>query len=99
MAGGARSWRRPIRAAELEHLKIYLAMRKRATELVGQGVISFTGEFIEGTCDPNRGTLMVIRHVDGGYFRIRPDSRPKSDAVPKYFPPPTGSAAEHARDE
>ena len=52
-------------AAEWEHLRIYFAMHKQATELVGRGVISFTGEFIEGTRDSNWGSMgadMVIRH-------------------------------------
>ena len=79
---------------------MYLAMHKQATDLVGRGVICFTRKLIEGTRDSNRRSMradMVIRHVDGGHFRIRQGSKPKTKATPKYFPPPIGSAAWHAR--
>ena len=84
-------------AAEWENWKMYIATRKNAEELVGPGVVSFTAEFIEGTGDPNRGGIprldLVLRHSDGGYVRLRAGSRPKNDAVPRFFP---GSAPEHA---
>ena len=64
--------------------RAYIATHKRAQQLVGSGIIGFTGEFIEGTQDPNRhGRMrmdMIIRHTDGGYVRIHPGSTRRSDA-------------------
>ena len=82
---------------EWANWKMYIAGHKNAKEIVGPGVVSFTAEFIEGTGDPNRGGIprldLVLRHSDGGYVRLRAGSRPKNDAVPRFFP---GSAPEHA---
>ena len=80
-------------------------MHRNAQRLVGPGVIAFTGEFIEGTRDPNRqGRMrmdMVIRHTNGGYVRIHPGGKIKNDATPKLFPPArvVSGATEHARTE
>ena len=43
----------------------------------------------------------VIYHTNGGYYRIHPGASIRSDAQPKYFPPPgaAGGAAEHAGEE
>ena len=84
--------------------KEYIATHNRAADLVGPGVISIGGEFIEGTYDPNRCQLrldIVIRHRDGGYLRIHPGTKRSNDAEPRYFPPtgPARSASEHAREE
>ena len=82
--------------------KAYIATHTIAQQLVGLGISGFTGEFIEGTQDPNRhGRMrmdMIIRHTDGGYVRIHPGSAIKTDAQPKLFPSDTaaGGAAEHA---
>ena len=80
-------------------------MHKMAQHLVGPGVIAFTGEFIAGTQDPNRqGRMrmdMVIRHTNGGYVRIHPGGKIKTDAKPKFFPPAAAAsgATEHASTE
>ena len=85
--------------------KSYIATHKIAQQLVGLGIIGFTGEYIEGTQDPNRSGRMcmdmIIRHTDGGYVRIHPGSKIKTDAQPKFFRAETaaGGAAEHAGEE
>ena len=74
----------------------YIATHSKAAELVGPGIVEFTGAFIEGTRDPNRDGRQrfdfVVRHADGSYWRLHPGSKPKNDADPKYFP--RGDAAE-----
>ena len=66
--------------------KTYIAMHKGAESLVGTGAIAVTGEFIDGTQDPNRGGKkrmdIVIRHADGGYVRIHPGREIREDAEP-----------------
>ena len=86
--------------AEWANWKLYIASHKYADAIVGPGVVFFTAEFIESTRDPNRGGIprldLVIRHSDGGYVRLHPGSKRKSDAAPRFFP---GSAPEHAAYE
>ena len=80
-------------------------MHKMAQDLVGPGVVAFTGEFIEGTSDANRAGMMrmdmIIRHTNGGYVRIHPGDKIKNDATPKLFPPAgaASGATEHASTE
>ena len=80
----------------------YVAMHHQADELVGPGITSFTTTFIAGTTDPNRSGQQrldfVIRHTNGGYWRIHPGSKPQSDAVPRYFPP-TNARTHSAADQ
>ena len=69
----------------------YVAVHPQANDLVGSGITSFEANFIAGTTDPNRSGQQrldfVIRHTDGGYWRIHPGSKPRLDAVPRYFTP------------
>ena len=94
-----------LTGANWPNWRAYIAMHKMAQRLVGPGVIAFTGEFIEGTRDPNRSGRMrmdmVIRHTDGGYVRIHPGPKIDNDALPKFFPPAgaASGAAEHAGTE
>ena len=64
-------------------------MHPQAEALVGPGIAAFEPAFIAGTRDPNRAGQQrldfVIYHTDGGYWRIHPGSKPRSDALPKYF--------------
>ncbi len=94
-------------AVEWENWKEYIATRKNAEQLVGLGVVAFTAELIEGTRDANRRGArrldLVLRHSDGQYVRLHPGPRPKSDAIPRFFPPTApehgahpSSAPEHA---
>jgi hypothetical protein len=78
------------------HWKEYVAFHKECEGLVGPGVVAVTGQRLAGTKDPNRRGAprydFVLHHQDGGYVRIHPGNKPKSDAAPKYFP---NSATEH----
>ena len=66
-------------------------MHSQAKELVGSGITAFVPAFIAGTKDPNRSgdprLDFIIRHTDGGYWRIHSGSKPRSDAKPRYFKP------------
>ena len=82
----------------------YVAMHPQANDLVGPGITAFEANFIAGTTDPNRRGQprldFVIRHTDGGYWRLHPGSKPSGDAVPRYFAPEiarTHSAADQWR--
>ena len=70
----------------------YIALHPRAADLVGPGIVEIFHAFIEGTLDPNRMGIprcdFVLQYPDGGYVRIHPGSRPRSDATPLFFPPP-----------
>ena len=69
-----------------------IALHPRAEDLVGPGIVEIFNAFIEGTEDPNRMRIprcdFVLQYADGGYVRIHPGSRTKSDARPLLFPPP-----------
>ena len=71
--------------------KPYVAMHHTATELVGPGIVAFEANFIAGTPDSNRSGQprldFVIRHTNGGYWRIHPGAKPNRDALPRYFAP------------
>ena len=85
--------------------RTYIAMHKDAESLVGAGITAASGEFIDGTQDPNRsgkGRLdSAIYHTDGGYVRIHPGNKIRDDAKPRYFTADeaAGGAAEHAGTE
>ena len=71
--------------------QLYVAMHKRSHDLVGPGIQTFEATFMAGTTDPNRSGQprldFVIRHTDGGYWRIHPGAKATQDAVPRYFEP------------
>ena len=80
----------------------YVAMHAQAKELVGPGITAFVPAFIAGTRDPNRSgdprLDFIIRHTDGGYWRIHPGSKPRYDVRPKYFEP-SGETMEDPGDQ
>ena len=73
-------------------------MHKMAQDLVGPGVVAFTGEFSVQFDDEYR-TDMIISHTNGGYVRIHPGWKIHFDATPKFFSPAQEEivgATEHA---
>ena len=81
-----------------EHWKEYVAFHKDGVRLVGPGIVCVSGQHIERTTDPNRANALrfdfVLHHLDGGYVRIHPGTKAKTDAQPRYFP---SSATEHVQ--
>ena len=71
------------------HWKEYVAFHADCRELVGRGVVDVTAQQIQGTKDPNRGgdprVDLVLHYRDGGYVRLHPGSRSKSDALPRFY--------------
>ena len=67
----------------------YVAMQSKAKALVGPGITAFLPAFIADTNDSNKASVphldFIIRHTDGGHWRIHPGSKPRFDARPKYF--------------
>jgi len=68
--------------------KAYIACHKRASEIIGPGVVHAAAEFIEGTKDPNRGGQsrldFVVYRSDGTQSRLHPGSTAANDATPVF---------------
>ena len=64
-------------------------------DIVGAGVVSFRGEFISNTKDPNRGMQprcdFVVYHPDGIGWQLHPGSRKSQSVKPIYLPAPSSS--------
>ena len=64
--------------------KEYIARHHHAEQIVGPGVVSFTGKWFPDRNGSPRFDL-IVGHADGGGVRLHPGSRPDRDAQPLFF--------------